>query len=52
MGATDVRIPEGVVEALKLPPGEVEAEPHKELAVALYARAARWGSGRRGSWLA
>ncbi|MBI2875644.1 MAG: UPF0175 family protein [Candidatus Tectomicrobia bacterium] len=33
-----LEIPEEVVEAVKLPPGEVEKELRKELALALYRR--------------
>ncbi|MBI4492704.1 MAG: UPF0175 family protein [Chloroflexi bacterium] len=35
-----LEVPEEIVEALKLPPGEVDRELRKELAVALYARGA------------
>lgn len=38
MAAANVRIPDDVVHALRLPPGEIEAELAKELAVSLYAR--------------
>ena len=38
MGALKLEIPEEVLRSLKLPPGEVEAELCKELALALYRR--------------
>lgn len=38
--AVNVRIPDDVFNALRLPLGEVEAELAKELAVTLYARGA------------
>ena len=33
-----LKIPEAIVDALRLPPGEVEDTLHKELALALYQR--------------
>lgn len=38
MGALRLEIPEEVLRSLKLPPGEVETELRKELALALYRR--------------
>ncbi len=38
MEKTIMEIPGGVVEAVRLPPAEVEAELRKELAIALYQR--------------
>jgi predicted HTH domain antitoxin len=38
MGALKLEIPEEVLRSLKLPPGEVEMELRKELALALYRR--------------
>jgi predicted HTH domain antitoxin len=39
MAKLTLEVPSEVVDAVKLPPGEVEAELRKELAVALYRRA-------------
>ncbi len=36
MGARTLKIPEEIVNALKIPPDDVEAELYKELAIALY----------------
>ncbi len=38
MAKVRIEIPEDVLEALRLPPDEIEEELRKELAVALYAR--------------
>ena len=38
MGARTLKIPEDVVNALRVPPDDVEAELYKELALALYQR--------------
>ncbi len=38
MGARTLKIPEDVVNALRIPPDDVEAELYKELALALYHR--------------
>lgn len=38
MGARILKIPEDVVNALRIPPDDVEAELYKELALALYQR--------------
>lgn len=40
MTTLSFEIPDDVIRALNLPPGEVEGELRKELAVALYARGA------------
>lgn len=40
MGSVHLDIPDDVLASLKLPPGEVEGELRKELAIALYARGA------------
>jgi predicted HTH domain antitoxin len=38
MGARTLKIPEDVINALRVPPDDVEAELYKELALALYQR--------------
>lgn len=38
MGARTLKIPEEVINALRVPPDDVEAELYKELALALYQR--------------
>jgi len=38
MQAIDLNIPSDVVEELRLPPDEIEATLHRELAILLYAR--------------
>lgn len=38
MGARTLKIPEDIVNALRVPPDDVEAELYKELALALYQR--------------
>jgi predicted HTH domain antitoxin len=38
MGARTLKIPDEVIDALRVPPDEVEAELYKELAIALYQR--------------
>lgn len=38
MAKLTLEVPQEVVEAVKLPPAEVEAELRKELALALYRR--------------
>ncbi len=38
MGARTLKIPDEVIDALRVPPDEVEAELYKELALALYQR--------------
>jgi len=38
MGARTLKIPDEVIDSLRVPPDEVEAELYKELALALYQR--------------
>jgi predicted HTH domain antitoxin len=38
MGARTLKIPEEIVNALRIPPDDVEEELYKELAIALYQR--------------
>ena len=38
MGARSLKLPEDVVASLRIPPGGLEDELHKELALALYQR--------------
>jgi predicted HTH domain antitoxin len=38
MGARTLKIPEEVINALRMPPDDVESELYKELALALYQR--------------
>ena len=38
MGARTLKIPEEIINALRVPPDNVEAELYKELALALYQR--------------
>jgi predicted HTH domain antitoxin len=38
MGARTLKIPEEIINALRVPPDDVEAELYKELALALYQR--------------
>ena len=38
MGARILKIPEEIVNALRIPPDDVEEELYKELAIALYQR--------------
>ncbi len=38
MGARTLKIPEEIVNALRIPPDDVEGELYKELAIALYQR--------------
>lgn len=48
MGAASIRIPDDILESLRMPPDEVEDELKKDLAVALYARRAlSFGEARR-----